>query len=358
MANTPPAFEVLGNNSPVFAPPPAPASLRRRARANLFEPRPTSGLPALASLRPPVAAIRVPNLSNRGARASLLGRGPGGASAAANAAIAATPPPVPVRTLTPGTQALFNEMNAVLGATNNLTTEELVAIPIYKVMSTNAKVHFNPQINQIRALLREMKAITGQIAGIQESLKAATSGLQGAKGTNVGNASFRGRNAPTLYVSPTTNGQDYEARINFMVNGYPQRVKNSASFNSLLAQMRRKTQNIRSRSGPVRDLIAQAKQKQIEYNMKQKEVAALVKKLQKDHEEYVAKHAKNVRASRKVYQPGAAPQSLTLAEAESALAPVAAPKKGFLSRLFGRGGSTRRRSASRKTRKARKNSRR
>lgn len=232
---------------------------------------------------------------------------------------------------------------------NALTTEEDIVIPFYKIMSTDAKAHFKPQIDQIRLLLKEMKGIIQGIGAIQTPLKNITKELQTIK-LNSGNTSFRGKNAPTLYVSPTANGSDAEARINFMVNGYPMRVRHPSSFNTVLASMKQKTRTLRSKTGPLRKAIAVVKQKQAAYDAKQREVATLLKKLQKDHEEYAAAHAKMVRGSRKTYQPGLGPQSLTLAAAESALA---TPARSRFS-LFGKRGGTRRRSISRKTRKNRK----
>lgn len=229
-----------------------------------------------------------------------------------------------------------------------ITPNNLRVMPFYETMNTNAKAHFKAQVAAIVAVNKELARLGARLQELQTPLGAATNAVKTLKQINIGDKSFRGKNGPQVYLAPTANGKDVEIRLNFTVEGRPLRVTNSKSFNAVLAKMRTRRQNALTKTTSLKKALGLSDDLQKQYNLKQQEIAKMVKRLQKDHEEYVARRAKNVRASRKTIVPSKAPVS-TLNAARQALAP---PKKpGFFSGLFGKKGGTRRKANNRRTRK-------
>jgi hypothetical protein len=230
-----------------------------------------------------------------------------------------------------------------------------IPIPFLNTMDTNAKVFFKPKLNAINGKKVELAQLAKRIQSQQGPLNAAIRNKRGLGVLNIGDRSFMGKNAPRVYVAE--EGGDYVVRGNFMQNGLPLRVSNPNSFNAVLRNMKARRRNVSQKVGSLRALTQTVEGLEREYAFKQTELAKLVKTLQKEHEQYLGARAKEARASRRTVLPSAAPSAMTSA-ARQALQPPQAPKKpGFFSRIFGRGG-TRRRSASRKTRKQRRNTRR
>jgi hypothetical protein len=230
-----------------------------------------------------------------------------------------------------------------------------IPIPFLNTMDTNAKVFFKPKLNAINGKKVELAQLAKRIQSQQGPLNAAIRNKRGLGVLNIGDRSFMGKNAPRVYVAE--EGGDYVVRGNFMQNGLPLRVSNPNSFNAVLRNMKARRRNVSQKVGSLRALTQTVEGLEREYALKQTELAKLVKTLQKEHEQYLGARAKEARASRRTVLPSAAPSAMTSA-ARQALQPPQPPKKpGFFSRIFGRGG-TRRRSASRKTRKQRRNTRR
>ena len=227
-----------------------------------------------------------------------------------------------------------------------------IPIPFLNTMDTNAKKDFKPKINAINAKKAELAALAKRIQNQHAPLNAAIQSKRGLGVLNVGDKSFMGKNGPRVYVAE--NKGDYIVRGNFMQNGLPLRVTDPNSFNAVLAAMKAKRRNVSKKVGNLRTLTQAVNSLEKDYGVKQAELAKMVKSLQKEHEEYLSKRAKEARASRRTVLPGAAPSAMTAAAKKE----LEAPKKpGFFGRLFGKGG-TRRRSRTHKTRKNRKNNRR
>ena len=230
-----------------------------------------------------------------------------------------------------------------------------IPIPFLNTMDTNAKVFFKPKLDAINAKKGELAALAERIQTQHGPLNAAIRNKKALGVLNIGDKSFMGMNGPRVYVAE--EGGDYVVRGNFMQNGLPLRASNPNSFNAVLRNMKAKRRNVSQKVGNLRSLTEAVDTLERDYGVKQVELAKLVKTLQKEHEDYLSRRAKEARASRRTVLPAAAPSVMTSA-ARQALQPPQAPKKpGFFSRIFGRGG-TRRRSASRKTRKQRRNRRR
>lgn len=226
-----------------------------------------------------------------------------------------------------------------------------IPLPFLQTMDTNAKAFFKPQLNAIKTKKVELSQLAREIQAQHGPLNAAIKSKRGVGALNIGNKSFMGKNGPRVYVAE--EGGDYVVRGNFMQNGLPLRVSNPNSFNAVLRNMKAKRRNVTAKLGNLRRLAQGVEALEKQYSVKQVELAKLVKTLQKQHEEYLSKKAKEARATRRTILPSTAPSAMTTAAKRE----LAAPKKpGFFNRLFGRGG-TRRRSASRKTRKQRRNNR-
>jgi hypothetical protein len=227
-----------------------------------------------------------------------------------------------------------------------------IPIPFLNTMDTNAKKNFKPALNAINAKRTELAQLAKRIQNQHAPLNAAIKSKRGVGALNIGDKSFMGRNGPRVYVA--NNGSNYVVRGNFMQNGLPFRVSNPNSFNAVLANMKAKRQNVSRRMGNLRSITQTVNALEKSYGAKQVELAKMVKTLQKEHEEYLSRRAKQARATRRTILPSAAPSAMTSAAKKE----LEVPKQpGFFGRLFGRGG-TRRRSRSQKTRKNRRNTRR
>lgn len=225
-----------------------------------------------------------------------------------------------------------------------------IPIPFLQTMDTNARSHFKPSLNAINGKKVELARLAKQIQTSHGPLNAAIRGKQGMKALNIGDKSFRGKNGPLVYVAP--EGNDYVVRGNFMESGYPFRVTNPNSFNAVLRNMKAKRRNVTGKLTSLKSLTAQTETLERQYAAKQAELAKLVKGLQKEHEEYLAGKVKAARGTRRTILPSSAPITGMSATARQELLPPSASTPGFFSRMFGRkGGATRRRRGSRKTRK-------
>lgn len=255
-----------------------------------------------------------------------------------------------------------------------LTEEEFLVFKGVKELTPSEEKMFKREIQEIRQLIAESKAIAKRINNANASLVPAQQDFQMLGVLPLGDTSFRGKNGPQVYLAPTANGKDVEVRVNFSVDGRPFRVSHPSSFNAALAAMKGKRGNATAKLGKYKRAINLAKgisqQAHTEYNAKQKEIASLSNKLAKLQAEYRARKGTPALAIPSSV-PGQYSQSIVAAEQgyRSTAAPVTVQKRSLLSRLnpFAKrnnrnnrnkkGGATRRRSASRKTRKGRKGSR-
>jgi hypothetical protein len=258
-----------------------------------------------------------------------------------------------------------------------LSNKEPEVIDFYKSMEPDERSFFAAQVNEIRALARQNVALATKIKQIGDTISKSKLAAAGVGRLNAANKSFRGKNGPQIYLAPTKNGRDTEVRLNFLVDNMPFRVSHPSSFNTALAQMKEKRQNVSKRIGSLGKLLdmlePEYKKLESQYNQRQDKIAALRMKLKKDLVEYRKRKitSLNEYGTNTVGSPVPSPYSREITEArqvqrtgELPAAPAAsaapAAKSSWWRNPFkkaSKGGKTRRRSASRKTRKNRKNRR-
>lgn len=261
-----------------------------------------------------------------------------------------TPAPVPARVVQPFIQSKFQA--------------KPIPIPYLNQMNTNSKKFFKSSLNAINAKKREIAEVARQMNVAQQALEPALRAKQSLGSLPAGNASFRGRNGPSVYVAPNPSTGELEVRGNFIESGYPFRVTNPNSFNAVLRNMKTKRRNV---AGKMSGLARYTSAKNVldkTYKRKQEELAAIVRKLQKNHLDYLSRKAKEAKASQRVVVAANAPTANITAAAMRELAPpppVTPAKRTWGQWIRGQpkpSGGTRKRRGNRKTRKGRKGSRR
>ena len=260
------------------------------------------------------------------------------ATSSTAAAAAATAPATPAASGNAFITSKFQPMN--------------IPIPFLQSMDTDAKAFFKPKLNAINGKKVELAQLAKKIQASHEPLNAALKNKGAIGALNIRNKSFRGKNAPQVYVAE--DGGNYIVRGNFMEQGYPFRVTNANSFNAVLAAMKAKRGNVKGKLNTLRKAVNVTEAMEKEYGVKQTELAKLIKTLQKEHQDYLSKRAKNARAMTRTIVPSAAPSAMSTTARQALEAPKA---PGFLGKLFGKGG-TRKNRKNRKTRKNRRNTRR
>jgi hypothetical protein len=104
---------------------------------------------------------------------------------------------------------------------------------------------FPTEYANIQKLAQQEANLATRAATAHANLEAATGGLDALGALPVNNASFRGKNAPSVYAAFNNSINDYVAQGNFTIDGFPFRVTNENSFNAVLAAMKDKRRNIR-----------------------------------------------------------------------------------------------------------------
>ena len=230
-----------------------------------------------------------------------------------------------------------------------ITVTESVAVMLDKEPLKTLMDQIAAKEAELDGLEAEEDALEGELDAKVAEMNAATSGNSGL--VPAGATNFRGAKEPTLYVK---NGNSYNVVGNYAISGYRFRNTN-ASYNSVLAKMRTR----RASLGPIlkNAEAANTKRKNVAGRLKTAMVdyRSLIERLRKTAAAELAKAAQQGRNLAR--QPIAAPAVRTssaaqrLATARARAEP--APTPGLMSRLFGRrGGASRKRRASRKTRKA------
>jgi hypothetical protein len=251
---------------------------------------------------------------------------------------------------------------------------------------------FPSEYNQIQKLAEREANLATRAATAHASLEAATGGLDALGALPVNNASFRGKNAPSVYAAYNNSINDYVAQGNFSIDGFPFRVTNENSFNGVLAAMKDKRRNVRPTLAQHKTLLNAA--------VKLDEELASVK-LEKDRKTNALqklvnqKTAANIAARQKMLKSRKSGSTVTVAQPSGPISRATAarvpktgaqiaqeladraeaqrraaltpeqraaenaakvvPTKSFWQRMTGRGRKTRR--SNRKTRKGRKQSR-
>jgi hypothetical protein len=253
---------------------------------------------------------------------------------------------------------------------------------------------FPTEYAEIQTLAQREANLATKAAKAHTDLEAATGGLDALGALPVNNASFRGKNAPSVYAAFDNSINDYVAQGNFSIDGFPFRVTNENSFNSVLAAMKAKRQAVRPTLSQHKTLLNAA--------VKLDEELATVK-LEKDRKTNALqklvnqKTAANIAQRQKLLKSRKSGSTVTVAQpsgpisrataarvpkttaqieqelkdraeaqrraaltpeqraAENAAKLAATPKKSLWQRMTGRGRKTRR--SNRKTRKGRKGNR-
>jgi hypothetical protein len=208
---------------------------------------------------------------------------------------------------------------------------------------------FAKQLEAIAAIEKELDILEGTVRKLTGEATQLDTQLRSSGMLPKGVLNFKGKNGPSVYAAK--KGASFEARGNFMINAYPFRVQNDASFDAVLEKM--KTQQ-----ATVSSLISKARVKrnelltaQAQLNNKGKEYIGKIKALRKSVAEEAASLSQMARKAART-RITARPN-----QAQNVLSAYAEKKPGFFNRLFKRSGGTRKRSATRKTRKNRRNSR-
>ena len=213
-------------------------------------------------------------------------------------------------------------------------------------VTIDPKTAFPAQYDEIVQLKTDIAELSQQVQQAEVTAAAAANAVKRLQPHNIGNASFRGKNAPSVYAAFNTNVNDYVARGNFSINGFPFRVTNENSFNSVLSQMKQMRGAVGQTLRNARGASNSAKQLQIRLKTLDDQLKVKTAKLRKNVANATAKASKAQRKGlRQVTGPSytVQPGVGSVGALNAALTPPQAPqKKGFLSRMFGRGGKTRR----------------
>lgn len=245
-------------------------------------------------------------------------------TAALNAALAASTPSRTVSTARPNNTRFSPNITGVM---------------------IDPKTAFPDQYDEIVKLKSNIATLSQQVQAAEDTARQAANAVKGMGALNAANKSFRGKNAPSVYAAFNTASNNYVARGNFAVNGFPFRVSNPNSFNAVLAEMKRMRgtvgqtlRNARTASNSARGL--QTRLKALDDQLKAKTA-----KLRKNVANATAKASQAQRKGlRQVTGPSYSvkPGTGAVSALNTALQAPLAPKKGFFSKMFGRGRKTRR----------------
>lgn len=204
---------------------------------------------------------------------------------------------------------------------------------------------FPQQYAEIVDLKQQISNLSQQVMQAEQVAKNAATAVRGLGALNAGNKSFRGKNAPSVYAAYNTRANNYVARGNFAINGFPFRAQNANSFNAVLAQMKQMRGQVGQTLRNARQASTNAKNLQSQLKSLDDQLKMKTAKLRKNVANATAKASKAQRQGlRQVTGPSytVKPGVGSVANLNTALTGPLAPKKGFLSRMFGRGRKTRR----------------
>ena len=156
---------------------------------------------------------------------------------------------VPPPPITPATAVLAGSIpprQAILGPTRQ---------PAVMGFSVDPATAFPSEYNQIQKLAQKEANLATKAATAHANLEAATVGLNSLGALPTNNASFRGKNAPSVYAAYNNSINDYVAQGNFSIDGFPFRVTNENSFNAVLAAMKNKRRNVRPTLNTHKNLL-------------------------------------------------------------------------------------------------------
>lgn len=267
-----------------------------------------------------------------------------------------------------------NNTGKPIVANNNVYRRQLNAhmlpIPLIEQMQPDAKAALANSLAAIDQKRAELATLASEIETRSVPLGKALQEKQELGALPVLNASFRGKNAPQVYVAQNPGTGELEVRGNFMESGYPFRVTNPNSFNAVLRNMKAKRRNASQKIPGLAKLTNIQKSFEKQYETKKAELDRLILKLQKDHIDFRRKseveRARQAQQSLRTLSATRVPagssqlpqlSSLTTQASQALALPSAAPKATRTWGEFFRGkskpsGGSRKRRGNRKTRKA------
>jgi hypothetical protein len=277
-------------------------------------------------LPPSPTTVTTPGVTGRGARLRIRG----------------APPPPPPKVVTTTTPAATSSMASTA---STLTRSPTIFPPNANVtgITIDPKTAFPVQYQEIVALKQQIATLTQQVRNAEAAAATTAEDVKALGALNIGNTSFRGKNSPSVYAAYNAAANDYVARGDFSINGFPFRVQNANSFNAVLAGMKEKREFVTQTLTEARQLSTAVKGLQTQVQKLDTNLKAKTAKLRKNVANASSKALQAQRKSFKtaikpsyVVKPGSGPSVTALNTA------LKAPQKGFFSRMFGRGGKTRR----------------
>jgi hypothetical protein len=212
-------------------------------------------------------------------------------------------------------------------------------------IAVDPKTAFPAQYQEIVALKQQISTLSQQVRDAESAAALTAQSVKALGALNAGNTSFRGKNSPSVYAAYNATANDYVARGDFSINGFPFRVQNANSFNTVLAGMKEKKRFVSETLAEARNISTSVRGLQTQVAKLNSNLKAKTAKLRKNVANASSKAVQQQRrtmrsASGPSYfvKPGAGPSMSAL---NTALTPPQAPKKGFFRRMFGRGGKTR-----------------
>lgn len=253
------------------------------------------------------------------------------------------------------TNQLIRNLENMLGNNNN-TGSTTSSIPVGTVKSMEANVanfgvsvdkEFPDAVSHIKNVKSQIATVSSQMETLRPALQKAINMTKQLGVLNVGDKSFRGRNAPSVYVTMNKNANDYVVHGNFMAEGRPFRVKNANSFNSVLSQMKMKKQEAKTALVGLGGVQTQMKQLEGKLATLRKNLNSSTAKLRSNMHNLTAKKLKQ---SRKMQlSPTTTVVSSNNTRLANTLLQAPQQKKSLWQRMTGRGLS--RRSTRRNTRR-------
>ncbi len=196
-------------------------------------------------------------------------------------------------------------------------------------VTIDPRTAFPDQYDEIVQLKTNIATLSEQLQDAEANAANAANAVKAIGAHNIGNASFRGKNAPSIYAAFNEGKNDYVARGNFSINGFPFRVNNNNSFNAVLAQMKQMRGTVGQTLRNARTASNSAKQLQSRLKALDDQLKAKTAKLRKNVANATAKASKAQRRGlRQVTGPSYTVQPGTgaVSALNTALQPPQAPK--------------------------------
>jgi archaellum component FlaC len=233
---------------------------------------------------------------------------------------------------------LMRNLNEIL-ANNASSTASTASVGPVGVNVENFGVSVEREFPDASAHIKNVKTqiatVNRYIETIRPALKKAIDMTKELGVLNVGDKSFRGRNAPSVYVTMNKNTNDYVVHGNFTAEGRPFRVKNANSFNSVLSQMKTKKRQAKTALAALSGVQTQFKQAEAKLATLTKDLQNSTAKLRSNMHNLTAKRLKQTRKTKT--SPTYAATTSQNTRMANTLLTAPTQKKTFWQRMTGRG---------------------